>query len=292
MLLPMRVLILGATGMLGHKVWEQFRDRFDCRATVRKRPTIDLFADDRVIEGFEATDFASIPRLVATVRPNVVINCIGVIKQLEAAHDPIASITLNSLFPHVVARAAAEAGSRMIHVSTDCVFAGTRGGYREEDLPDATDLYGRSKLLGEVGAPMLTLRTSVVGRELQTSVGLVEWFLSHRGGTVRGFRNARFSGVTTARLATILAEVTERHPSLTGVYHVSGEAISKYDLLTMLNEWMRADVMIQPDDAMVVDRTLNAERFERATDIRRWPWPKMLSELAAHSAEDEQRRAS
>jgi dTDP-4-dehydrorhamnose reductase len=279
----MRVLILGAGGMLGHKVWQIFRDRFDCRAAVRTRLPLPLFDDDRVIDGFDAFDFDGVTRLIAKVRPEVVVNCIGVVKQLAAAHDPIASITLNSLFPHVVARACAEVGARMIHSSTDCVFSGRRGNYAEDDVPDAADLYGRSKLLGEVSAPHLTIRTSIIGHELRTSNGLVEWFLSHRGGSVRGFTRAVFSGVTTATLAQTLADVIEQHPDLHGLYHVAGEAISKYDLLVMLNEAFDAGVAITPDDSVVIDRSLDATRFRSVTGLVPPAWPEMIAALTAES---------
>ena len=279
----MRVLILGAGGMLGHKVWDVFRDRFDCRAALRTRLPLPLFDDERVIDGFDATNFDAVARLIATTKPHVVVNCIGVVKQLAAAHDPIAAITLNSLFPHVVARASAEAGARMIHISTDCVFAGTRGHYREDDVPDASDLYGRSKLLGEVTDGALTIRTSIIGRELRTSNGLVEWFLSNRGGAVRGFTNAIFSGVTTATLAPILADVIERHSDLHGLYHVAGAAISKYDLLMMLNAATSAGVTITPDDSFVIDRSLDATRFQAATGVQPPEWPEMIAALAAEA---------
>lgn len=286
----MRVLILGAGGMLGHKVWEIFRDRFDCRAAVRTRLPLPLFDDERVIDGFDATDFDATTRLIAKVGPDVVVNCIGVVKQLAAAHDPIASITLNSLFPHIAARACAEAGARMIHISTDCVFVGTRGRYSEDDTPDAADLYGRSKLLGEVTGNELTIRTSIIGRELRTANGLVEWFLANRGGSVRGFTNAIFSGVTTTMLTRILAGVIEQHPSLRGLYHVAGAAISKYDLLVMLNAAIGAGVMIMPDDGFVIDRSLDATRFQSATGLEPPQWPEMIAALAAESPQYERWR--
>jgi dTDP-4-dehydrorhamnose reductase len=277
----MRVLILGAGGMLGHKVWEIVRDRFDCHAAVRVRPSLPLFDDDRVIDGIDAANFESVSKLIETNRPDVVINCIGVVKQLAAAHDPIASITLNSLLPHVVARACAGVGARMIHISTDCVFAGARGNYAEADVPDAPDLYGRSKLLGEVTERGLTIRTSIIGRELRTSNGLVEWFLSNRGRSVRGFPRAVFSGVTTRVLAETLANIIEHHPSLSGLYHVAAEPISKYDLLVMLNEAIGAGVTIAPDDSVVIDRSLDASRFQSATGLVPPSWQEMIAALAA-----------
>ncbi len=283
----MRVLILGAGGMLGHKVWQLFRDRFDCRAAVRTRVPLALFDDDRVIAGVDAADFDGVRRLIGTVRADIVVNCIGVVKQLAAAHDAIASITLNSLFPHVVARACAEVGGRMIHISTDCVFAGTRGGYAEGDMPDASDLYGRSKLLGEVtdSERALTIRTSIIGRELRMSNGVVEWFLANRGGAVRGYTKAVFSGVTTMVLAETLADVIEHHPGLHGLYHVAGEAISKYDLLVMLNEAIGSGVTIAPDDSVVIDRTLDASRFRSVTGLVPPVWSEMIAALAAESSQ-------
>jgi dTDP-4-dehydrorhamnose reductase len=293
----MRVLILGAGGMLGHKVWQIFRDRFDCHAAMRTRLPLPLFDDDRVIGRFDAGDFDGVTRLIAKIRPDVVVNCIGVVKQLAAAHDPIASITLNALFPHVVARACGEVGARMIHISTDCVFAGTRGNYSENDLPDAADLYGRSKLLGEVtdaqtgvSVPHLTIRTSIIGRELRTANGVVEWFLSNRGRSVRGFTKAVFSGVTTATLADTLATLIEQHPDLHGLYHVAGDAITKYDLLVMLNEAFDAGVTITADDSVVIDRTLDATRFRAATGLVPPAWPEMIAALAADSPKYERWR--
>ncbi len=306
----MRVLILGAGGMLGHKVWQIFRDRFDCRAAVRTRLPLALFDDDRVMAGIDAADFERVTQLIVKIRPDVVVNCVGVVKQLAAAHDPIASITLNSLFPHVVARACGEIGARMIHISTDCVFAGTRGNYRESDLPDAADLYGRSKLLGEVvteaqtrvsvphsaqtrvSVPHLTIRTSIIGRELRSANGVVEWFLLNRGGSVRGFTKAVFSGVTTTTLAQTLADVIEHHPDLNGLYHVAGAAITKYDLLVMLNEAFGAGVMITPDDSVVIDRTLDATRFREATGMVPPGWREMIAAPAAESPQYERWRTT
>lgn len=270
----MLVLILGGGGMLGHQVWAAARARLDARVAVRRRPASPLFDDERVIEGFDAADFDGVRRLVEGVRPDAVINCVGVVKQLAAAHDPIASITINSLFPHVLARLA----PRVIQIGTDCVFSGARGRYTEADVPDPVDLYGRSKLLGELAAPHLTLRTSIVGRELGTSHGLLEWFLAQRGGRVKGYTRALFSGVSTNVLARILCDVVAT--PLTGLYHVAGEAISKYDLLMLLNDAFDARVTIDADDALVLDRTLDASRFAAATSIAIPPWREMARELA------------
>jgi dTDP-4-dehydrorhamnose reductase len=279
-----RVLILGGGGMLGHRVWQACRERFDAWTTVRTRPAPQPFATDRVLEGFDATDLERVEPLIVDLEPQVVINCIGVVKQLAAAHDPIASVTLNALFPHVVASACSRSGARLVHISTDCVFSGRQGSYAESDIPDPVDLYGRSKLLGEVDPPHLTLRTSIVGRELAGAHGLLEWFLANRGGRVHGFARAVFSGVTTIELARVIAGVIERHQGLEGLYHVAGEPISKYDLTVMFNDVFGAGVIIDPVGVPVIDRSLDGSRFRAATGWVAPSWREMVEEMAAGNA--------
>jgi len=187
-----RVLVIGGTGMLGHKVWQVFRDRLDCRVTVRNREPYrhtGLFADDRILDGVRADDFPTVARACAAAVPSVIVNCVGIVKQLKSAAEPLPVIEINALFPHRLAATARELGARLIHISTDCVFAGTRGGYSERDEPDAHDLYGRTKFLGEVPGPgCLTLRTSIIGRELAATTGLVEWFLATGADASRAIR--------------------------------------------------------------------------------------------------------
>jgi dTDP-4-dehydrorhamnose reductase len=280
------VLVLGGTGMLGHKVWQRFRQRFDAWVTVRRETRDDafdgLFSGERVLRGVTAEDLAAVERVFDVVRPTVVVNCVGIVKQLAAAADPIPSITINALFPQRVAALAQRAGARVIQVSTDCVFSGTRGLYSEDDVPDARDLYGRTKLLGEVSGPgQLTLRTSIIGRELSATTGLLEWFLAHRGGTVKGFTQAYFSGLTTAALAEVIADLIEQQPALGGVYHVVAEPISKYDLLCKLNQAYGAAVLIEPSGDVQVDRTLNGAAFRAATGLESPSWDRMITALTA-----------
>lgn len=270
--------------MLGHKVWQRFRDRVDAWVTVRDRRTAGhpLFAGGRVITGVRADEFETVQRAWDEARPTAVVNCVGIVKQLKEASDPVTSITVNALFPHRVAALARERGARMIQISTDCVFSGARGGYTESDLPDARDLYGRTKLLGEVtAAPGLTLRTSIIGREMYATTGLVEWFLSHRCGEVTGYTQARFSGLTTDALAGIVGALVERQPSLSGLYNVASEPISKYDLLTRLNEAYRAGVRISASDEVRIDRSLDGGAFAHATGIAVPGWQEMIAALAA-----------
>lgn len=274
--------------MLGHKVWQMLAPRFETWATTRDRPRA-AFDPARALPGVDAD---AVPSVIAAQSPDVVINCIGAVRQLPEGRDPIASITLNALLPHIAARAAARAGARFIHISSDCVFSGRRGMYRESDEPDATDLYGRSKLLGEVtegGA--LTLRTSLIGRQLHGTSGIVEWFLAQRGRRVSGHAHAIFSGVTTAELGRILAGVIEHHRDLAGLYHVSAMPISKLALLQLLNDAFDAKVHIVPSDEPRLDRSLDSTRFREATGWVPARWETMIHELAADASPYDIRRA-
>lgn len=280
----MRVLILGGSGMLGHKLWQWFCEHGDAYATFRQSPVayehLGIFDRARMIGQVSAQDFNSVVRAFAQVRPDAVINCIGIVKQDVAAKDPDASISVNSLFPHRLAALSRASGARLIHLSTDCVFSGRKGNYVETDTPDAADLYGRTKLLGEVDDEhCLTIRTSMIGRELAGAHGLIEWFLSQQGKTVRGFRRAVFSGFTTRALSEIIASIITEHTQLQGVWHVAAEPINKFDLLTLVKEAANLDVQIEPDETFVCDRSLNAERFRQATGFVPPGWSDMISQL-------------
>lgn len=283
------VLVLGGSGMLGHELWRTCADRFDdAYVTVRSDelggPAAEVLDPDRVVYGVRAEEPRAIARALDEARPDAVVNCIGIVKQ--AVDDPEPAIRINALFPHRLAAACRERGARLIHVSTDCVFSGEKGGYVESDLPDPVDTYGRSKLLGEPATPgALTIRTSMIGRELATSHGLLEWFLAQSGGSVRGFRRAVFSGPTTPVLSRAIADVIERHSELDGLYHLSAEPISKHDLLVKLRDAFALDVEIAPDDSVVIDRSLDSSRFREAAGWQPPTWLEMVAELAA-SADD------
>jgi dTDP-4-dehydrorhamnose reductase len=285
----MRVLILGAAGMFGHKLWQVLRDcraPFDTWASVRGRVAdyerYTLFDQSHLLGGVEADNFDSVIRAFATVRPEVVINCIGVIKQLPTAKNPTVSLKINALFPHQLATLCQTCGARLFHMSTDCVFSGRKGCYSEDDVADADDLYGRTKYLGEVGeAGCLTLRTSIIGRELSTTSGLVEWFLSNRGHTVRGYSKAIFSGFTTLALAQIIIALITDHPGLSGLYHVASEPINKYDLLCLIRDTLALPIEIEPDGAVQIDRSLDGARFREATGLQSPLWQDMIRAMAA-----------
>lgn len=277
-----KILVLGATGMLGHMLLRTFSHRSDfvVHATTRSREGLSRwFAPEllgRIHTSINADKFDSVVGVLEDVHPDVVINCIGVIKQLDAAKDPGACIEINALFPHCLAKACDEIGARLIHISTDCVFSGKKGMYKEDDFPDCDDLYGRTKLLGEVDYPnAVTLRTSIVGHELSSNVSLVDWFLSQKG-SVKGFVNAIYSGFPTVEMARIIAEVVIPRPDLAGLYHLSSEPISKYDLLKLVAQEYDKDIGINPFEDFHCDRSLDSTRFRDATGYEPPNWAELV----------------
>jgi len=280
----MRVIVLGAAGMLGHKLLQRLRTDYEVAGTIRE-PAPDsglcrALAGIELYPGVQANDLSSIERAIDGWKAQVVVNCIGIIKQTKAASNPSISIAINSLFPHQLAHLTAARGARLIHFSTDCVFSGRRGNYVEDDVPDPVDLYGRSKLLGEVAAPnVLTLRTSIVGRELRGHLGLIDWFLSQRGRRVSGFVRALYSGLTTIAMADLVAWLIHAHPKLEGLWQVSGEPISKFDLLRMVNRVYGLEIDIAPDESFVCDRRLDSTRFRKFTGWYPPSWEEMVNDM-------------
>lgn len=277
-----KVLVLGATGMLGSTVLRFFaqRQRYAVVGSVRGRSDL-LQAElrDRVIEGVDVADPDQLARLLDAAEPDVVINCVGVVKQLAEADDPLVALPINSLLPHRLARLCESRGARLLHVSTDCVFSGKKGRYTEADSSDAEDLYGRSKFLGEVDYPhAVTLRTSIIGHELARPHGLLEWFLSQSSG-VRGYTGAIFSGLPTVEIALVMHDVVLEMAGLRGVYHVSSDPISKYSLLREISRAYGHQVEIEPDDRIVIDRSLDSTRFRAATGYVAPPWPELVHRM-------------
>ena len=281
-----RVLVLGATGMLGNALLRFLADSpgLEVRGSARTSSAVASLREDlraRVTTGVDVLQTDELLRLLEQARPKVVINAVGLVKQLTDADDPLAAIPLNALLPHRLVRLCSLIGARLVHVSTDCVFAGTRGGYRESDPPDASDLYGRSKLLGEVDAPhAVTLRTSIVGHELGSAHGLVGWFLAQRG-SVSGYARAVFSGLPTVELARVIRDHVLPRPDLHGLYHVAAAPIAKYELLRLVAAAYHHMVEIRPDDRVAIDRSLDASRFSRATGYVAPDWPEMVRRMRA-----------
>lgn len=233
----------------------------------------------RLIAGCDVENYDSVVKVFSLVKPDVVINCVGLVKQLAEADDPLITLPINALLPHRLEKLCGLIGARFIHVSTDCVFDGAKGGYIESDPSDATDLYGKSKFLGEVHADhSITLRTSIIGHELQSAHGLIEWFLTQEE-RCKGYRRAIFSGLPTAVLAGIIKDVVIPNTTLSGLYHVAAAPISKYDLLTLVADIYDKSIDIAPDDTLVIDRSLNAERFAKASGYRAPEWPVLIQAM-------------
>lgn len=281
----MKILIIGASGMLGNAVLRVLGSsmfNFDVYGTVRSDRWSGYFPkhlSQRLICGVDALDEDQLISVLAKVRPDAVINCVGVIKQLDSSKNPLATLPLNALFPHRLAALCELIGARMVHISTDCVFNGNRGDYREEDVPDARDLYGLSKHLGEVDYPhAVTLRTSIIGHELGSALSLIDWFLS-QNESVEGFQKAIFSGLPTNELAKVIGKYVLPDPSLTGLYHVSADAISKYDLLRLVSDVYRHPIVLRPSDRVVIDRSLNSSRFRSHTGYCPPGWLDLIRDM-------------
>ncbi len=278
------VVILGASGMLGHQVVRRLAARRRVIAVARRFPDPRLRSTplkENVVAVPAVVSAATVAGLLRAHGARYVINAAGIIKQRPEAVDAVTMIRINSLLPHELAAVCREAGASLLHISTDCVFDGSRGFYAEDDPLDAQDLYGRTKALGEVTGPgCLTLRTSMIGPELASRYGLLEWFRSCRGGSVQGYRRVMFSGLPTVRVARLIEDLLDRCPTLSGVYHVAADPVSKLDLLRLINDRYHLHVTITPTDEPVVDRSLNGRRFRDVTGFRPEPWEALVDEMA------------
>jgi dTDP-4-dehydrorhamnose reductase len=280
----MKVLVLGANGMLGSAVFRALLDHEGMSAwgTVRSAAASRRFpssGSERIVANVDVENNDALVHVFGQLRPELVINCIGLVKQLSTANDPLQAIPINALLPHRLARLCMVANARLIHFSTDCVFSGAKGHYSETDPPDAGDLYGQSKLLGEVRYPnCLTLRTSIIGHEFQSSHGLVEWFLS-QGGRCKGYARAIFSGLPTAVVARVIRDIVIPRPDLHGLFHLAAEPISKLDLLTLIARIYSKDIDIVADDALVLDRSLDGSQFTEKANWRAPDWERLVSEM-------------
>jgi dTDP-4-dehydrorhamnose reductase len=279
-----RILVTGANGMLGHEAIRLLAREFEVWGTCRNPgalPDLGVPAG-RILGGLDAARPDSAYGLIDQVQPDLVLNAVGIVKQRAEASSAVQSIAVNSLWPHVLAEACERRGARVVHVSTDCVFSGSRGLYTEADVPDAFDLYGRSKLLGEVTdrQNVITLRASMIGWQLGEPTGLVGWFAAHRGEPLKGFRGAVFSGLTTHALVGVIRDVVIPDGRLSGLWHVSAEPIDKYSLLSKLAGFLGWEVDLEPVDEPVIDRSLNSARLREHSGWTPPSWEEMLFELA------------
>ncbi len=278
------ILILGATGLIGNTIFKylSLNQAFNVYGSVRNLSSEKYFSSKIsrnlvILDKFSENNKWLV--LFKKIRPQVVINCIGITKHLTSGNDPLTSIPLNAYFPHYINSICHTYQSRLIHISSDCVFSGNKGGYLEEDICDANDFYGRSKALGEIKlGSAITLRTSTIGHELKTSFGLLEWFLKQRK-SCSGYKHAYFSGVTTFELAKIINQYVIPNPQLQGLYHVGAKKISKFDLLNQIANEYERKIEIIPNTSFKIDRSLNSDRFYGATGYRPPSWPQLIREM-------------
>ena len=282
----MKVLVLGGSGMLGHKLVQRWRETFDVWTTLRgdfaDYERYGIFDREKTIDSLSVLDIERVNDVIRDIQPDVIFNAVGIVKQVPTAKNTVTTLLINSVLPNQLADIASRVGARLIQISTDCVFDGTRGMYTEDDRPDATDLYGKSKHLGEVeGDNCLTLRTSIIGRELFTSHSLLEWIIGNRGKKIDGYVNAVFSGFPTIVLADILSTLITEHSTLSGVYHVSSEPINKFDLLNLINKNYDLGMEVDRFEDFHIDRSLDSTKFRKATGFTPAPWEEMIETMAA-----------
>lgn len=279
-----RVLVLGATGMLGASIFRGLgsSQKWKVTGTVRDRnagrKVIESVPNADVVDGVDALQFKTVSGAIIKTSPDIVINCIGVVRQIENIEQSEVSIELNSLFPHKVARVCSSVGARLIHFSTDCVFTGDKGGYQEDDFKDASDLYGRSKALGEVSkAPHLTLRTSIIGHEINTNHSLIDWYLSQQD-PVKGYRQAFFSGLPTVVISQLLDQ-NILDSDCSGVLHLSAAPINKFELLSLVRSIYGKGAAITPCDEYKVNKTLNSSKLKELSGLKVGEWPVLVSSM-------------
>ena len=279
----MKILILGASGMLGHNLFETFseNDQFETFGVIRKNVNTGFFDKNlkRIKQISDANKIDEISKLLKEVSPKVVINCIGLIKQKNNSQSIADSIELNSLFPHLLHQASLDIGAKLIHFSTDCVFSGKKGNYKEKDKPDSVEIYGLSKRLGEIDSNRaLTLRTSIIGHEIKSHVSLLDWFLNQEG-SIRGYKKAIFSGLTTIEISKVLQQIILNNFSLSGIYHLSVNSISKYDLLKLVAKIYKKNIEILEDTEVKIDRSLDSSKFSAITGYNPPSWEKLIKDL-------------
>ncbi len=278
----MRVLVLGASGMLGNAVFRVLSEKKEWTVfgTARSGEAKNFFPPElheRIVVGCDVSSQDALAKLFDQIRPQVVINCISLAKPILAAGNPLEIIPIYTLLPYRLARLCSLIGARLVHISTDGVFSGSKGQYTEDDIPDARDIYGLSKLLGEVNYPhTITLRLSIIGHELQGNNGLLGWFLSQQE-RCKCFSRAMFSGLPTVVVGQIIRDYVIPQASLFGVYHVAAQPISKFDLLRIVAEKYGKSIEMIPLNEPVIDRSLNADRFRAATGYVPSDWPELIS---------------
>jgi dTDP-4-dehydrorhamnose reductase len=282
----MRILILGVSGLIGHRLFKELSDSFEVFGTLHQSKELYsdfiMFSTQNVIENVDVSEFDILKGVLNAVNPDVIINCVGITKRKAEINKPIDVLTINSVFPHKLANWAKISNKRVIHFSTDCVFDGKTGNYTEASLTTAEDVYGRTKALGEINYDhTLTIRSSFIGQELFGKTELLEWFLAQNGGKIKGYTKTFYSGVSTIFMARVIKNIIANFPKLSGLYNLAPDKpISKFELLSIANEAYKHNVEIIPDDTHIHFPTLNGSKLRHKINLIIPSWEKMMSELA------------
>jgi len=274
----LKILILGANGLLGGACYRLMMQvpNLEVFGSVRSKLDKSVKFSQRLIGSIDVLDSERLDQLFAENKPQVVINCTSLSKSMINDADPLKFIELYSMLPHRLARLCNRYSARLIHISSDGVFSGKKGNYREIDKADADDLYGRSKFLGEVTNPnCITIRTSIIGHDNSLQNGLISWYLSNKY-SCKGYTKAIFSGLPVCVLAQILVDFVIFNLKLEGVYHIGSNPISKFDLLKLVAEIYDSHVSVKPDHSVIMNRSLNTEKFQREANYSPPNWDTLV----------------
>ena len=276
-----KILILGSTGMMGSTISRLIKNdkRFKILCTYKDYHKIKLIKlQKNQKKKLNVFDFNELKRIIFRFKPDFIINCVGLIKQLSNKKNINKIKFLNTNLPKKLSIIAKNKNFKIIHLSTDCVFSGKKGNYKESDKCDAIDLYGISKFKGEVDSKfVLNIRTSIIGHELTSSNSLLNWFLNQK--EINGFKKAFFSGLTTLELSKIIInEIIEKNKIINGLFHISGPRISKLNLLKIVKRIYKKKTIINIDNSFKIDRSLNSNKFTKLINIKKKSWPNMIKE--------------
>lgn len=283
----MKLLILGGSGMVGHTLIKQLLAKHEIFTILRNRTDLQsskffekILQKDRCVLIDDINQYENLNNIIKQISPDIIINCIGVIKQRNDIKNTLNMIRINSLLPHILNDICHTNKIKLIHLSTDCVFSGNRGNYKESDNPDPTDKYGESKLLGEINeGTSLTIRTSFIGPELFNKKSLFEWIKSQKNTEIDGFENAIYSGLTTLTFAQVIENIIDKHLDLSGVWQVSSDSISKFELIKMINQKFNLNIKINRNSSFQCNRSLNSSKFKKKTAIKIPSWESMINNL-------------
>lgn len=288
----MKILILGGNGMIGHKLYQVISKKYPNTWVLFKKKfelvnNNILFKKEFVIDDFDVSDFSKLIDLLNHLNIDIIINAIGLTIRRNVYDIHSKSILINSVLPHILNEWVISNKKRLIHFSTDCVFSGNDGFYNEDSFTDSNDFYGRSKALGEINSSnTLTLRSSMIGRELENKTELLEWFLSNKNGVVSGYSKAFYSGITTNLMADFVSKIIEYFPNMNGIYNVSSEKITKLELLKLFNEYFKTNITIIPNDLYTTNKVLNSDKFYKKTGFKRQNWHELIKDLENDSNEN------